>query len=220
MKCAIVQSNYIPWRGYFDLISKVDHFILYDDCQYTRQDWRNRNRIKTPQGLQWLSVPVEAKGRPAIKDVKIAEGRWAEKHWRAMEQNYRKAEHFKEYAALLEAIYLARHISLSELNRSFITSICAILGIRTRISSSMDYELVDGRNERLVGLCKAVGADTYISGPAAKCYLDRTFEDAGVKVEFMEYNYPEYRQLYGKFEHGVSVLDLIFNEGPNARSFM
>lgn len=225
-KAAIVQSCYIPWKGYFDLIHNVDEFILYDDMQYTRRDWRNRNLIKTPQGLQWLTIPVEVKGKfdQKIKDTRISGGGWAKDHWKSIVHNYASAEYFKQYRTVFEKIYLdcEGEGSLSQVNRKFLNLICEILGIQTKISWSMDYELVEGKTEKLVGLCKAAGANFYLSGPAAKDYIEESlFREAGIELHYMDYSrYPEYPQLYGKFEQGVSILDLLFNTGPQAANYM
>jgi len=225
-KVAILQSNYIPWKGYFDMINRVDEFILYDDMQYTRRDWRNRNKIKTANGLQWLTIPVDVKGKyyQKINETVIKDLSWASKHWTALTHNYKKASYFDVYADSLEALYQdCSDISLlSEVNHRFICYINDILGIKTKISWSSDYELEDGKSERLLGLCKSAGADKYISGPAAQGYLDvNIFENDGIKVEWMDYSgYPEYSQLYGTFEHGVSILDLLMNEGENAKNVM
>ena len=224
-KVAILQSNYIPWKGYFDMINMVDEFILFDDAQYTRRDWRNRNRIKTPQGVQWLTVPVEVKGRytQKIKDTQVSDPAWGKHHWDTLRHSYARAGHFGRYAPAMEQIYLNEtDPHLSRINFSFIKAICGILGIRTRISWSMDYPLAEGRNERLIGLCKAVGCNRYLSGPSAKDYIDEAlFAREGISVEYMDYSgYTEYTQLYGAFEHQVTVLDLIFNEGPSATAYM
>ena len=224
-RAAIVQSNYIPWKGYFDMINMVDEFILYDDVQYTRRDWRNRNAIKTQAGLKWLTIPVEVKGKylQLIRDTKIPEPRWGEQHWGMLLQNYSRAPYFGDYRRIFEPLYLAAaEPSLSLSNRSFLEAVCGILGIATRITWSWEHPSPEGKSERLLGLCKAVGAGIYVSGPAAKDYLDvGLFEAEGVRVEWMDYSgYPEYHQLHPPFEHGVTVLDLIFNEGPQARRFM
>lgn len=220
-KVAIVQSNYIPWKGYFDMIAAVDEFILYDDMQYTRRDWRNRNQIKTPQGLQWLTVPVKVKGKyhQTIRETEIDGSSWAADHWKAISQNYRRAPHFGEVAAWLEPLYLGTtHTMLSEMNRRFLEAVCAYLGIRTAIRNSWDYPLEDGKSERLAGLCVSAGATEYISGPAARDYLDEgVFARRGLAVRWFDYaGYPEYPQLWGAFTHGVSILDLLFNCGRDA----
>ena len=222
---AIVQSNYIPWKGYFDLINRVDEFVLYDDTQYTRRDWRNRNRIKTSNGLIWLTVPVQVKGNyfQAIKDTRINDPNWPEKHWSTLGHSYSKAEFFDTYRPILEPLYLeCREKYLSKVNHRFLSAICDILDITTPITWSMDYPPAEGKSERLLAICEASGANHYLSGPAAKDYLDEElFRQAGVEVEWMDYSgYPEYSQLHGPFEHGVTVMDVIFNEGPNATRFM
>jgi hypothetical protein len=224
-KVAIVQSNYIPWKGYFDLIAAVDEFILYDDMQYTRRDWRNRNQIKTPQGEQWLTVPVKVKGKyyQTIRETQIEGTDWAEAHWKALAQNYRRAPHYEEIAAIFELLYKGREYThLSTLNRVFIESVCNYLGIATKITDSSDYSLVEGKTERLADLCAQVGGTEYISGPAAKGYIEEgIFSERGIKLSWFDYSdYPEYTQLWGEFTHGVTVLDLLFNCGKEAPRFM
>lgn len=224
-KIAILQSNYIPWKGYFDLINMVDEFILYDDMQYTKRDWRNRNKIKTPQGLKWLSIPVEVKGRyfQKINETKVSDKDWAKKHWQQIKQNYSKANYFNEYKNIFEELYLGCDEEyLSQINYKFITTINKILGITTKIRWSSEFELIDGQTEKLLGLCKDCDADVYISGPAAKDYFDEDLaQKENIQVEWMDYSgYKEYKQLYPSFEHGVSILDLIFNEGTNTTKFM
>jgi len=224
-KVAILQSNYVPWKGYFDMIAAVDEFIIYDDMQYTRRDWRNRNQIKTPQGVQWLTVPVRVKGKyhQTIRETEIDGTGWAADHWRALAQNYRRAPHFPEIADWLEPLYLGeRHSHLTALNRRFIDAICGYLGITTKITNSWDYVLGDGKTERLAGLCVQAGGGEYISGPAARDYIDpKVFEDEGVKLSWFDYDgYPEYPQLWGPFTHGVSILDLLFNCGKDSRRYM
>ena len=224
-KVAIVQSNYIPWKGYFDLIGSVDEFILYDDMQYTRRDWRNRNQIKTPQGVQWLTVPVRVKGKydQKIRDTEIDGSDWAVTHWKALAQNYARAPHFAEIVAWLEPLYLAAsYTHLSELNRRFIEAVCACLSINTVISDSRDYTLAEGKTERLADLCAQAGGTEYVSGPSARDYVDESvFERSGIQLTWFDYaGYPEYPQLWGEFAHGVTVLDLLFNCGKDAGRFM
>ena len=223
---AIVQSCYIPWKGYFDLIGSVDEFILYDDMQFTRRDWRNRNLIKTPQGLTWLTVPVQVKGKyhQTIRDTLIDGIDWAATHWRSLCLNYKRAPHFERTAALFEPIYLqpARFTHLSDLNRTLLETTCHALGIKTPLRWSWEYTLTEGKTERLVDLCQQAGATRYISGPAARDYIDASrFKAAGIELSFFDYSgYREYPQLWGDFEHGVSVFDLLFNCGAGARHFM
>ena len=224
-RVAIVQSNYVPWKGYFDLINSVDEFILYDDRQYTRRDWRNRNRIKTAQGPRWLTVPVAAKGRytQRIDETRVSDLSWVERHWRTISVNYAAAPFFHEYSAALETLYVGCHEELLSLvNRQFLSEICAILGISTPLTSASDYHAVGDATERLVALCRAAGATHYLSGPAARAYIDpESFEEAGIELEYFDYSgYPEYEQLYPPFEHTVTIIDLIVSVGAEAPRFM
>jgi len=224
-KVAIVQSNYIPWKGYFDMIAAVDEFILYDDMQYTRRDWRNRNHIKTPQGLQWLTVPVRVKGKyhQKIKETELDGSDWASAHWKILTQNYRRADYYDEIAAWLEPLYLDEvYTSLSQLNRQFIEAVCSYLGIETIIKNSWDYSLPEGKTERLADICAQAGGTEYTSGPAAKDYVEENvFTQRAIKLTWFDYSgYPEYPQLWGDFAHNVSILDLLFNCGKNASGYM
>ena len=224
-KIAILQSNYIPWKGYFDLIASVDEFILYDDMQYTRRDWRNRNQIKTPKGLQWLTVPVKVKGKyhQTIRETEIEGVDWAKSHWKSLCQNYRRANHFNAIAQELESLYIQTEYShLSQLNRTLIVWVCSKLGIKTKISNSWDYQLIDGQTERLADLCIQAGGREYVSGPAARDYIDETiFAEQGIKLTWFDYTgYPEYPQLWGDFTHNVSILDLLFNCGCETSRMM
>jgi hypothetical protein len=224
-KVAIVQSNYIPWKGYFDLIRNVDEFILFDDMQYTRRDWRNRNQIKCPNGVAWLTIPVESKGRyyQRICDTSVSSRLWANDHWRTIATFYARAPFFKTYRDEFEELYRATELKyLSDINHRFLTALCRILGIKTRITWSSDYTLVEGKTERLVSLCKHAGATHYLSGPSAKQYIDPSvFASERVQLEYLDYSgYPEYHQLYPPFRHDVSVIDLVLNEGPAAGAFL
>lgn len=222
-KVAILQSNYIPWKGYFDMIAAVDEFIIYDDAQFTKNDWRNRNKIKTPQGLQWLTLPAGADIGRRIREVRLSDSRWRSKHWKSIESNYRRSPHFDEIAAWLEPLYLAEtYTYLSQINRRFIESVCAYLAINTEIANSWDYTLLDGKTERLADLCIQAGATEYISGPSAKNYIEEcVFADRGIKLTWFDYiGYPEYPQLWGEFAHEVTILDLLFNCGKDAPRYM
>jgi hypothetical protein len=225
-RVGIVQSNYIPWKGYFDLIGSVDEFIVYDDVQYTRRDWRNRNKILTPQGLKWLTVPIAVKQHYSqyIRDIKIFDSDWAISHWRTLYMNYKRSEFFDDIAVWLEPIYMQyNYIFLSDLNFELIKKICEFLGIQTRITKSEWYDRCEGRLDNLVYLCKQAGGSVYVSGPSAKTYLDSSaFESSGIKLSWFNYDsYPEYSQLWGgEFVHQVSVLDLLFNCGKSSSTYM
>ena len=223
-KIAILQSNYIPWKGYFDMINMVDEFILYDDVQYTKNDWRNRNKIQTRQGVQWLTIPTQQKKlSQRIKDTKVQDKRWRKKHWTTLEQNYSKTKYFQKYKDIFKNLYLnSDEEYLSQINYNFITTINKILGITTKIRWSSEFDLVEGQTEKLLGICKDTKANIYLSGASAQSYFDEVLaKKANIKVEWMDYGgYKEYKQRFEPFEHGVTILDLIFNEGTNATKFM
>lgn len=222
----IVQSNYIPWKGYFDMIRAADEFVLYDDVQYTRRDWRNRNRIKTAGGTQWLTIPVEVKGKylQKIKETKVSDPGWARQHWQTLSGAYRRAPYFRELQDRFESFYRGEVSPwLSDINRELIAMVCEILGITTVIRSSSDFDLqADEPTARLLEICQKAGATDYLSGPAAKAYLDESpFQQAGVQVRWMDYaGYPEYPQLHGPFEHAVSIVDLLWMTGPSAAMYL
>ncbi len=225
MKVAISQSNYIPWKGYFDSIHNVDVFVIYDDMQYTKRDWRNRNLIKTAQGPKWLTIPVEVKGKyfQKIKDTKIADKEWNLSHWEIIKQNYKSAKNFTEVSEWLEPLYKdCNYEYLTDVNMHFINEICRFLKVKTEIKFSSDFELVDGKTERLVNICRGLNATDYYSGPAAKNYMEiDKFNHHGINVHYWDYsNYPEYQQLNGAFDHGVSIIDLMLNEGRDCLKFL
>lgn len=225
-KVAIVQSNYIPWKGYFDLINMADEFILYDSVQYTRRDWRNRNKIKTQKGATWITIPVEVKGKyfQSINETKISDSQWNERHWQLLIHNYSKAKYFKNFKDIFrEAYEKNKSPYLSQVNYNFIKIICGILEIKTKISWSTDFKVTEeGKTEKLLYLCKQAGASEYISGPSAKDYLDpHLFSKEKIKLTFIDYSeYLQYNQFFAPFEHSVTILDLLFNEGPNAKKYM
>lgn len=227
-KVAITQSNYIPWKGYFDNIAQVDEFILYDDVQYTRRDWRNRNKIKTPQGLLWLTIPVEVKGKyfQRIKDTKVSDKKWAKNHLKTIQLNYAKAKCFKEVFPFLEELYHQAEgmMYLSEINYLFLSRICQFLDIRTplKFSSEYPYHTEYERNRRLIDICQLAQATDYYSGPAAKNYMDlELFKRHNIQVHWYDYTgYIEYTQLYPPFVHEVSILDLLLNEGNKSSKFL
>ncbi len=223
-KLAISQSNYIPWKGYFDMINMVDEFVFYDDVQYTNQDWRNRNKIKTQNGPEWLTIPVGKDINRLINEVQIKDHSWQKKHWGKILHNYRMAPYFKEYKELFEEIYLNTiWTNLSELNQHIIKKISIdIFGITTKFTDSRSFNLSGKKEKRYIPLIKLLGATEYISGPSAKDYLtEEMLEKDAVKLIWLDYtNYSEYNQKFPPFKHDVSILDLIFNEGHNAKEYM
>ena len=219
-RVAVLQSNYIPWKGYFDIVHDVDLFIFYDDLQYTKNDWRNRNKIKTDKGPEWLSIPAGSSADRLICEVELHDSSWQKKHWKTILQHYGKCPHFSRYQPLFEEIYLGRKWSnLSEFNHHLIRIISSdILNLSTVFHDSREYPLTGQKLDRLMNLVTQSGADSYISGPAAKDYIDTSrFDAAGVELVWKDYSgYPAYPQRFPPFEHAVSILDLLFNVGPDA----
>ncbi len=220
----VLQSNYLPWKGYFDLIATVDQMILYDTAQFTERDWRNRNRIKTPSGLKWLTVPVVRSGRfgQAIEAVEITGGAWARRHLALIEMSYAKAPYYQALLELIEPALTAGHTKLSQLNRDLIDRICSALSISTPIAWSRDFAHDGDATQKLVDLCLATGATELVCGASAKSYLDVCrLADVGTQVIWFEYTgYPPYPQRHGPFDHHVSIIDLLAETGPEARCFM
>lgn len=202
----------------------VDEFVIYDIVQYTKNDWRNRNKIKTQNGPQWITIPVRQSSlNQTVQDTQISFPKWKVKHWNTLKTNYSKAPFFSLYKERFENLYLGCNNSyLSDINLKFIKNICSILGITTKITTAKNLELVDGQTERLVEICKLKNAQIYLSGPAANSYLDKEiFNSEGIHIEWMDYShYPVYDQLFPPFEHAVSILDLIFSVGPSANKYM
>jgi hypothetical protein len=220
----VLQSNYLPWKGYFDLISRADLFIFYDDVQFTKNDWRNRNKIKTPRGPEWISIPCGTDLKRLIKDVAITKHDWQKDHWNRIQINYATAKFFDQYRQFFEDFYLRQEWkNLSVLNQFLIQAISKdILGIHTKFENSSDYAPEGQRLDRLLDVLRKSGATEYISGPAAKSYIDESeFQKANIKLTWMDYsNYPEYHQLYPPFAHDVSIIDLVFNEGPQSIHYL
>jgi hypothetical protein len=219
-RVAVLQSNYIPWKGYFDIVNAVDLFVFYDDLQFTKNDWRNRNRIKTAKGLEWLSIPVGQDQNRLICEVELKDAAWQARHWSTLKQNYGKCPHFARYAPFLEDLYLGRRWEkLSELNHHLIRHIAhEWLGCATRFDDSRRYALEGQKLDRLLDLIGKTGAASYLSGPAARDYIEPERVAAlGVELRWQDYaGYPEHPQRFGGFEHAVTVLDLLFNTGPDA----
>lgn len=227
MNVVILQPSYIPWRGYFHQISKADLFIFYDDVQYDKHGWRNRNQIKTAQGKQWLTIPVHSGGATEgllINDAKIDWAKpWAKNHWKALTFAYAKAPYFRRYASLVEPFYQRQDTLLADFTIDFTVALARELGIsQTRFMRSSEIPDIDGqKTDRLIQILAHVGTTHYISGPSARDYIEpEKFTAAGITLEYMVYNYPEYPQLYPPFDGQVSVLDLLFMTGPEALKFI
>lgn len=217
MKVVILQSNYIPWKGYFDLINDADLFVFYDEVQYTKNDWRNRNRIYTKNGLQWLTIPIGLEAvKQKISDVKISDHKWQLQHHKTISMGYARAPYKDQLESLLEEAYIhTQWEKLVDLNRFLTRRISSMIGIHTEFRDSKDFNLEGDRVERLINLLKQVGATEYISGPAAKDYLsshEHLFSKNNIHLTYKDYKgYPEYKQLSEPFENAVSIIDLIAN---------
>jgi hypothetical protein len=223
----ILQPSYIPWRGYFDQIRRAEVFIFYDDVQYDKHGWRNRNQIKTPHGRQWLTIPVHSGGVTqgiAIKDVRIDWSKsWPDQHFKSLSASYGRAPHFRKYQPLLEAFYNRRDTCIADFTIATTIELARELGItQTRFMRSSELEgIVGSKTDRLIQILARVGADQYLSGPSARDYIDGSkFEKAGIGLEFMEYSYPDYPQLYPPFDPHVTILDLLLMTGTKAFHYL
>ena len=225
VRCAIVQPSYIPWRGYFDLIRRVDVFVFYDDVQYDRRGWRNRNRIKTAQGSRWLTIPVHARGAQTdhlpINSVRMVDSDWPRRHLDALRRSYAAAPYFGRYADWLEHIYAAPPPLLADFTIALTRDIAATLALEARFLRSSELGVTGAKTARLLAVLRAVGATTYLSGPSARSYIEEEqFARAGIELEWMEYHYPEYPQLHPPFDPQVSILDLLFMTGDRAGEYI
>lgn len=223
MKVGVIQSNYLPWRGYFDLIDDVDLFVFYDDVQYTKNDWRNRNRIKTSAGVKWLTVPVLHRSsdqlicETALDDTQP----WRKKHLKSLAQWYQGTPFFSRYYPGLTEVMERPYPTISALNQALCRWLMDQFSITTRTCDSREFALSGKRGERLLGLLMQVGATQYLSGPSAKAYLDEAeFARHGIAVSYKAYDYAPYPQPWGAFAGDVTAIDLLFNVGPEARAFL
>lgn len=225
MRICIIQSCYIPWKGFFDLVGRCDEYVVYDSAQFVKGHWHNRNRIKTANGVKWLTIPVITGGRlgQPIDQVEIGKP-WADQHWSAIEQSYRRTACFEQFAPMVKGWYerAGKQVRLTDVNTIFLYGITELLGLKTRIVRDDVYPAAGAKTERLLAICRAAGADHYLSGPSARAYLDEALlASSGITTEWMGYQgYPEYPQLHGDFEHAVSILDLLFNTGPEAPRYL
>jgi hypothetical protein len=220
MRVAAIQSSFIPWRGYFDFIASVDVFVFLDDVQYTVRDWRNRNKIKTPKGAEWVTIPMVHAGRDLfVVDAKIDYSHgWTKKLQGALTANYGRSKFFNETLALLDGIETAKYENLSWLNIELTKRICDYLCITTPLIPSSDFSLAGKKTDRLIDLLKKLNATTYLSGPSADAYLDKeAFRRNRIRLEYKSYDYGPYPQLWGAFDGTVTILDLIANCGPDAK---
>ena len=222
-RVAVVQSCYLPWRGYFDLIRSVDLFVFYDDVKYTKNDWRNRNVVKMRKAPVWLTIPIgKETTKQRICDVEIRSHHWQLKHWRTLNQCYGKCDFFDHYAPFFEDLYCRRTWkSLSELNQLLTRRLAEWLGIEVVFCDSRRFDLRGKKQERLLDLLTQLNATSYLSGPAATAYIDPSeFAQRNIELKFIDYRYPEYPQGEPPFLPNVSVVDLIFRFGANSGNFI
>ena len=225
MRIVILQPGYLPWSGFFEQMYRSDIFVIYDDVQYDKDSWRNRNRIKTPQGTQWLTVPVRINFEelPLINEVKIDNAKdWKKKHLFSIRQNYSKAPFFKKYINIFEEGYARTWDYLIDVDLYFINKLAESLDMKDKkIIMSSALNVKGNRMDRLLNLCKKFGADTFYEGAAGRNYIDdEYFAKNGIKVEYQDYRHPVYTQLYGVFMPYLSVIDLLFNNGGETLSIL
>ncbi|HEC77317.1 MAG TPA: hypothetical protein ENI33_08710 [Thermoplasmatales archaeon] len=220
MIIAIHQPNYLPYLGFFDKMKKSDLFVIYDDAQFNKSDFQHRNRIRIHNGWKWLTVPVEKKHLP-INEIRIKNEvstwkglGWADAHFKDIEDNYKGAAYYSEYADELKKIYEKRYDKLVELNMELINFLKKAFDIKTEIGLSSELGFTSRSTERLVEMVEALGGDTYLSGAAGRNYLDTSlFQKKGIKVVFQDFKHPVYKQRYEGFEPDMAAIDALFNVG-------
>lgn len=223
-KVIITQPNYIPWKGYFSNMRNVDYLVIYDDVQYTKRDWRNRNYLITNNGPSLISIPVITKGRfyQKINETKVSDKNWYKKHWKFIENNYKKTKFYNYYSEIFYSSYHNIETDIiSEIDLIFIKKIIELLGLNIKILKSSELNIIGDRNTRLLNICNSLNCSTYVSAPAAKSYLNENlFKENNIQVEYYNYNkFKEYKQNWNGFDHKVSILDMFFNLGPETVNY-
>lgn len=213
---AIHQPNYLPWIGYFHKILRSDIFIFLDDSEYSSGSWMNRNRIKTPDGWTWLTVPVRDSSVP-IREVRIAnQNNWSEEHWKSLTHNYGGAPYFEEWRPYLADVYDKEWERLYPLNFHLSEEICNELGVAYEFVEASTFDISGTGSERLAKLCDAVDADRYLCGMGADGYMSESdFEERGIAVAYQDFEYPTYDQRFGEFIPNLSFIDVLMNVGRN-----
>lgn len=221
-KIAVLQPSYLPWLGFFEQLMSVDTFVIYDDAQYTKNDWRNRNRLKTKDGFLWLSIPVKGSIHSQIRDIRIDESKnWQDKHQKTITQLYSKSPYFEEVSALFSPLWNRRYEFLMDAAMDSIRIVAEYLNIETKIVYSSEIGAVGDKNEKLVNICKIFNARNYYSGLSAQNYLNvELFERNGIEVAFQHYPHPVYPQKHGDFISHLSVMDLLFNCGKKSKQII
>jgi hypothetical protein len=220
VKVGIVQSAYIPWKGYFDIIKKCNKFVFFDSVQFSKRSWVTRNKIKSPMGTKWLSVPTSGSTTQKINEVEISNLTWMKSHLSSIKQSYNKTDFYSVVESLMYSAHSSCGGSISKFNIHFVSETCKYLGIDTELIDSSEIPQSGAKSDLLISICNHLGATAYISGPSAKAYIGEEFDNAGIKLEWMDYsNYPKYDQLHGEFEHQVSIVDLLCMKGNQAVKF-
>lgn len=221
-RISILQPGYLPWLGFFQQMERCDVFVLLDDVQFTKNDWRNRNRIKTATGVQWLTVPVLHKFGQTIKDTLIDnKSRWAKKHIQSLKTSYGKSTYFGSYFEEIEKYYQREWKYLIDIDRELTAWFFNALKLKRELHVSSELNLAsDDRQLRLIEICETLGCDVFYEGKSGRNYMDvQLFREKGIDVEFQDYAHPFYTQLWtGKqgFISHLSIIDLLFNEGPDS----
>ena len=221
-RISILQPNYMPWRGYYKIIKNSDCVVLYDDVQYTKNDWRNRNIIKSAKGPIWLTIPVRVKNlNQRINETYSVNNNWYEKHYKSIRQNYSKSRYYNKYIDNFQEFYQNKKPrKITAIIENFNNIIFEILEISTKIIYSSDLGVTGNRNERLIRILKKLGADTYLSGPSASSYIDQElFKVNKIDIEWVSYQMPMYKQVFDGFIPNLSIVDLIFNTGTEANYY-
>jgi hypothetical protein len=216
------QPEYIPWLGFFDKLARCDTFVIYDDAQFQHGGFHNRNRIKTVQGWSWLTVPIKHSHPQTIKEVRIAENKWREKQLCIIKQNYEKTPYFQKYFPLIKEAIGFSHELLIGLNLHLIKVVANALNIKVNMVRSSEFpHCGKEKNEKLVSICKYMGADTYLSGSGGRAYLNEAmFNEAKIMVQWHNYQHPMYKQMFGGFQPNMSIIDLLFNVGSDAKEII
>jgi hypothetical protein len=225
MKGAIMQPTYLPWMGYFGMMDLADIFVFYDDVQFEKRSWQQRNKIVMPPGsCIWLSVPVSHHQEVSIKDVRIShETDWQDKHWKSIYHAYNRASYFKDYQEVLGKIYQTHWDYLSDLNINIIQTLAINFNIKMPkiIRSSLMEGIIGQKTDRLINIMRSLNADQYICPPGSRDYLQgEKFKDAGIELYWYEYNHPVYPQHCGEFIKYLSAIDLLFNTGKQAVNYI
>lgn len=220
MQIAVLQPSFIPWLGYFDQIARTDAFVFLDDVQYTRRDWRNRNRIRTPSGWMWLTVPVQTRGKfdQSLLETRIDHSTdWRTKHLQALRHNYARAPYFDLVFPELENTYKKDSAMLVDFCLEMLAVINKMLGLQPVTHRSSELNIEGQKADKILSICKALNADEYLTGDLARDYLDASeFGSQNISLKYQNYVHPEYRQHHPEFYSHLSVVDLLFNEGPDS----